>query len=467
MSASRSSDTLPDPLVREAIARLCDGDLSDDGFEWLQARLEADPVARNYYFQQVALETALDALHATPLSPGRRAPLQVLRRAAPLLAAAAVVLLGLVLFFNHRKGTGGDLRFSQGAEWTISGRSDATAKQLSYGMSLALTQGVVELRLKNDVTAVIEAPAAVSLQDAKTLIFNHGSGVFHVGQAGHGFAVVTPTQRIVDLGTEFGVRLQPGQAETELQIFQGKVEVSPAVANGYPPLQQTVGAVILKGSSVLRSIDPGSSLFQRGLPAASRQLLREDFERGATEGDRTHKDLSGWQLSDFCGTFNPGSNLEWYDKPALDDTASTGGAVEGMNGPSLGFFYNASPAAAIRHPLGLLEADTSYRVSLLIGVRSNQHFTNDRFAGYSVQLVSDGVVLAGLERDDAPGPLNSFTRVGFTWDSTQLPAGAAIGRPLEIRIAPRRSSIQPIGLYLDFDSLDVTSITQDSPSSRR
>jgi hypothetical protein len=79
-------------------------------------------------------------------------------------------------------------------------------------------------------------------------------------------------------------------------------------------------------------------------------------------------------------------------------------------------------------------------------------------------LVSGETVLAELSDNAAPGPPNSVTNVGFSWDSASLPEGVATGDPLTIEIAPNQASGEGPG-YLDLDNVRVTSVARgDEPA---
>ena len=77
------------------------------------------------------------------------------------------------------------------------------------------------------------------------------------------------------------------------------------------------------------------------------------------------------------------------------------------------------------------------------------------FDGYTIRLTSGDTILAELSDDTPPGPPNSVTNVGFSWNSATLPAGIKAGDPLMIEIMPNQASAEANG-YLDVDNVRVT-----------
>jgi len=88
--------------------------------------------------------------------------------------------------------------------------------------ALALREGVAEITLANGVELLVEAPASMELVDAGNCALNTGRIVVRVPPAATGYAVDTPKARFVDLGTEFGVSVEP-DLETTVRVFDGVV----------------------------------------------------------------------------------------------------------------------------------------------------------------------------------------------------------------------------------------------------
>ena len=217
---------------------------------------------------------------------------------------------------------------------------------LATGSRVVLEHGVVELELPHDVRAVIEAPADMTLVDERTLQLNHGRGFFRVPtELGRGFTVLTSHQRIVDLGTAFGIDAPANQDKVELHVIEGRVRVDSLDGTEGHTIT-THRSVLLAGAQVERDIDYSTSPFRRKLPAKVETILLENFESGLIEGrdysvrvDPTViRDLSG---NRFCGIKD---DTTWNFRTASLSTAlvaadmNQGGLDRGFDGG----FYEGS-----------------------------------------------------------------------------------------------------------------------------
>ncbi|MGB1130641.1 MAG: hypothetical protein ACPG4K_11375 [Haloferula sp.] len=212
--------------IQDSVAKLLDGELSDEEFAALSQRLREDPDSRQEYFDCISLETHLEHVYAPPLRRGgqdHHRGSAVVRKQAKwalgIAAAAAVVaaaVMGVIQVRNPDSGAV-DFQLCGNSRWAVEGGADTRGTRLSPGATLRLEQGVAELSLPHQVRAVVEAPAAIAMVNDRTLRLEHGRGFFEVGSVeGQGFTVVTPRQRLVDLGTAFGV--DAGQQDPDLGL---------------------------------------------------------------------------------------------------------------------------------------------------------------------------------------------------------------------------------------------------------
>ncbi|QDU92524.1 FecR domain-containing protein [Lignipirellula cremea] len=95
-------------------------------------------------------------------------------------------------------------------------------KTLRAGASLRFDAGVVELTLTSGARLVVEGPCACRLESADRIRLLSGRLYADVPESGRGLTILTPDGEIVDLGTRFGVEVQPGKG-TEVHVFQGNV----------------------------------------------------------------------------------------------------------------------------------------------------------------------------------------------------------------------------------------------------
>ncbi|HCI92815.1 MAG TPA: hypothetical protein DHV60_09745 [Verrucomicrobiales bacterium] len=290
----------PQGSVQDAVARLFDGDLSEEKFAELTHRLENDAEARREYFDCVSLEATLETVFYPPLSrnrqrslrhAGKSAPPSVIRKtirwSAGIAAVAAAIALSVMYFTpTEPPSTETRLRVCGNSQWSVNGTANPKTSTLPQGVEFQLHQGVAELKLPYDVTAIVEAPATITLIDDRTLRLDQGKALFQVPtEKGKGFTVVTPHQRIVDLGTKFGIRFSNKHPDQlELHVLQGEVRIDALENDSNSPDQGAIiqkgRAVLLAGTRVLRELDNTQTTFRRKLPEKVDILFQDDFESG-------------------------------------------------------------------------------------------------------------------------------------------------------------------------------------------
>jgi len=89
---------------------------------------------------------------------------------------------------------------------------------------LQLTHGRIQLRLLSGVAIHLAAPCDVELESAWRLRLEDGELSARVPRSAVGFAVRAPGTKVVDLGTEFGLRVDGGV--TSFEVFEGSVELT-------------------------------------------------------------------------------------------------------------------------------------------------------------------------------------------------------------------------------------------------
>lgn len=114
------------------------------------------------------------------------------------------------------------------AQWAEGGM--ASGSPLLAGQRLTLTAGFAEVVTGRGAIAILEAPCTVELIDDNTRRLTQGKLVGNVPPQAIGFTVNTPTAKIIDYGTTFGVEIT-SDGNTHTAVFEGEVdlrEASPA-----------------------------------------------------------------------------------------------------------------------------------------------------------------------------------------------------------------------------------------------
>lgn len=96
---------------------------------------------------------------------------------------------------------------------------------LTTGQLLELQEGLAEVTFTGGAKVIMEGPATFDVNTGALGFLRGGKLVAHVPKGAEGFTVATPSATFVDLGTEFGLSVNP-QGVAEANVFKGKVEVA-------------------------------------------------------------------------------------------------------------------------------------------------------------------------------------------------------------------------------------------------
>ena len=96
-------------------------------------------------------------------------------------------------------------------------------KQIELGKVLNMKSGLAELRYSNGVHMILEGTGKLELKSDKHCLLHNGQLSVIVPDSKIGFSVLTPTLNILDLGTQFGVRVD-AIGNTTVHVFRGEVE---------------------------------------------------------------------------------------------------------------------------------------------------------------------------------------------------------------------------------------------------
>ena len=263
--------------IERLVIEVLDGEASARQREELSRILGSDPAALDLYCRCCAMDSALQRLAAgrsglttstLEMEPSnRRHPV----RTALLAAVAAVALAATVLWLVQAPQSAPLVVFAQGPGTIFSvehgGEGDPSGDQLAEDSIVRLSQGAMELRFRNGVKAMIEAPADWVIRSGERMELRRGSAWFVVPAAARGFQVSSPELDVVDLGTEFGVLVEAGRSD-QVHVMQGSVSVRHRAANGSTTRTLIAGeAVAANPRQRVDTIRFDASLFAKSLPA--------------------------------------------------------------------------------------------------------------------------------------------------------------------------------------------------------
>lgn len=189
------------------------------------------------------------------LAPGREEkPPGWLRRGGGWRAAAAVIFLaGAIALVETVRRLHSPATIVAAADAQFApGRGADVGDLIGAGKVFRLSSGCVELKFRRGADVVIEGPAVFNLTSPSSLTLTSGKISATATGAAHGFVVQTPTARVTDLGTEFGVTVD-ADGGTKIDVFAGKVQVAPDHSNEAPTTLCAGDAAAVDHSLLTRS----------------------------------------------------------------------------------------------------------------------------------------------------------------------------------------------------------------------
>jgi hypothetical protein len=273
-------------------SRIADGVQSEGDEQQLLNLLGRSPEARREFREFMALHSALQWDYAAlgphampPVAPHRKPArprwLVAAFTSGVLVAAAAASLLftNFIAAIQPRRlpadraavveplGTITNTRFLL---------VDDASTPLAIGQRvaagrIALLGGAVELTLSNGVVIVLEGPGTIELRDELAAFLHAGTALVRMPEGMSGFRLDTATTAVLDLGTEFAVRISPGFV-TDVQVFDGAVVASSKTSGGADPFPTRLEAgqaarFLPQGKGEPQPIPYAESRFVRRLPA--------------------------------------------------------------------------------------------------------------------------------------------------------------------------------------------------------
>jgi hypothetical protein len=245
--------------LEKLLNALADEELDVAGRTRIGELLDGDPEACEFYLDYMALHAHLEQELGSvePVQFLEKLPQEQIEEATTIylatrqppappvwkqpwtMAAAAAVLAGLFLISlmtgreqkrvaqedaaNATDNAVAMLRESIGAEFGGSGLQASRGDLLPKGL-LKLDAGVARLQFYSGAEVILEGPVEFELLGENRASCSVGSFRASVPAMAQGFTVLSPQVEMVDLGTEFGARIDSDTA-TEVHVFEGEVEV--------------------------------------------------------------------------------------------------------------------------------------------------------------------------------------------------------------------------------------------------
>ncbi|HPC65520.1 MAG TPA: FecR domain-containing protein [Anaerohalosphaeraceae bacterium] len=315
-------DTQKQLALAELIQKELDGCLTDQEFTCLQTILKENPEAVDYYVKTICvisnissnsavLETVqgnsfltesfqsgiwkalADAEKTAPAVAFKAAQMprisvekvrrekavrKVSKSAIVSFLTAAAAVLFVILFARFAPPKGGyevaTLADGIGAEWAAGTSVQKGSRFVTGSSAYMLKEGLAELLFDNAARLTIEAPAEFRILGDDRLRLEYGRLYASVPPGAVGFTVNTPSARIIDLGTEFGVQ-SDFDGNTQLHVLKGKTVLMAGAADK-THLEVSAGAAkkIAKATGEVTDIPCQSDYFVRTINSASNCVWR-------------------------------------------------------------------------------------------------------------------------------------------------------------------------------------------------
>jgi hypothetical protein len=146
------------------------------------------------------------------------------------IAAGLLLIVGVLAFIawpRRSNDSTAHLSAAENATWGPGRVPAKTGEPLPSG-DWVLNSGHITLGFDNGNQVTIEGPAHFAVTNALAVKLDQGTLTAVVTRTGRGFQVSTPTARVTDLGTEFGV--QVSSTKTLILVIHGKVAIDNIVA---------------------------------------------------------------------------------------------------------------------------------------------------------------------------------------------------------------------------------------------
>ncbi len=171
--------------------------------------------------------------------------------------------------------------------WHESEKQFTVGDALSVGV-VGLESGVAQIEFFCGATVILEGPARLVLESSTVARLQSGRLRAQVPPAARGFQIHADDLRVVDLGTEFGVAVNEGEAD--VQVFDGEVELYQP--NGEQRLVTAGNAITHAASGVVEpaELTPDQFLGLETLDDRVRNQKEDRYQRWLNHSMKLRKD---------------------------------------------------------------------------------------------------------------------------------------------------------------------------------
>lgn len=218
------------------IQRYLLGDLTEDEVAELDRLLNAEAELRREFalaaamdtgLREVSFERSIEPAEAVNQIQPPTSRTRFVLTAVVSVAAAVVVMVSVGPAFLRaglfKVAPVATLVSSENAAWESS-LPTTPGSELGPGL-MRLASGLATVRFTSGAEVVVEAPANLALISSMKAKIEYGAAVVTVPDSAIGFVVETPNGYAVDYGTQFAVRVDQRERESDFEVIDGEIAV--------------------------------------------------------------------------------------------------------------------------------------------------------------------------------------------------------------------------------------------------
>ena len=215
------------------------------------------------------------------------------------ITALFLCSIGLAWFMNMDQGVIAQVSKVESVDWK--GVALKPNDTLNHSV-VEFHKGFLELEYHHGTKLVIEGPAKFELLDEMQVHLHHGKVVANVTEQGYGFKIHSPEVEVIDLGTKFGVEVDPS-GKTEVHVLEGEVKAKGVWEDEYKKLVHHQASSWDKLLKQQHDLEMESSKFLEALPARAQdeetKYLYYSFDE--KQGALVYADGEGYDIEEARG----------------------------------------------------------------------------------------------------------------------------------------------------------------------
>jgi len=268
----------PDSELRRLTDAWHDGTITPAEGLRLEERLRDDEQARRYFFETAEIEATLPETAADILAPPAESSPRRSRTLWRMAAAFAGGLFAGALLWSALGARHETVAESvPPSQWSASVTGILDVEWLGDNHDRSLTirkdapktgiqSGLLELTFARGTRVLLEGPAEFRVMDDNALWLDRGKLVADVPEGAEGFTVFYANGEIIDLGTEFGLEVDPGGYAANFGVYRGEIEYRPHGDAGRA-VRLLENHALRTAGNTLESVPFDRSVFTRHLPS--------------------------------------------------------------------------------------------------------------------------------------------------------------------------------------------------------